>query len=95
MSRLSTGYHDSSAAGLRSHRFAPDTYLAMDDDDKRPTRAELDAMLGFGGDKPDRKHAGFRLTGERLDPDAITQATGLTPQLSHREGRATASFARG
>jgi hypothetical protein len=58
----------------------------MDDDDKRPTRAELDAMLGFGGDKPDRKHAGFRLAGDRLDPDAITQATGLTPQVSHRKG---------
>lgn len=58
----------------------------MDDDDNRPTRAELDAMLGFGGDEPDRKHAGFRLMGERLDPDAITLATGLTPHHSHRKG---------
>jgi hypothetical protein len=55
-------------------------------DNKRPTRAELDAMLSLGGDEPDRKHAGFRLMGERLDPDAITQATGLTPHLSHRKG---------
>jgi hypothetical protein len=58
----------------------------MEDDDKRPTRAELDAMLSLGGDESDRKHAGFRLMGERLDPDAITHATGLTPHLSHRKG---------
>jgi hypothetical protein len=55
-------------------------------DDRRPTRAELDAMLSLGGDKPDRKHAAFRLMGERLDPGAITRATGLTPHLSHSKG---------
>jgi Domain of unknown function (DUF4279) len=60
-------------------------YWAMTDD-TRPTRAELDAMLSLGGDKPDRKHAAFRLMGERLDPGAITQATGLTPDLSYSKG---------
>lgn len=56
------------------------------DEDRRPTRAELDTMLGFGGDKPDRKHVSFRLMGDRLDPDAITRATGLTLYESHRKG---------
>jgi hypothetical protein len=33
----------------------------------------------MGGDAPDHKRASFRLMGERLDPDATTRATGLTP----------------
>jgi hypothetical protein len=57
-------------------------------DNKRPTRGELEAMLSFGGDKPDRKRASFRLIGVRLDPDAITRATGLTPSIAHRKGEA-------
>jgi len=32
-----------------------------------------------GGEEPDEKRASFRLAGDVLDPDAITQATGLTP----------------
>jgi hypothetical protein len=61
------------------------------DDDRRPTRAELDAMLSFGGEKPDQRRASFRLMGDRLDPDAITRATGLTPDVSHRKGDAHTS----
>ena len=43
-------------------------------------------MLGFGGDQPDDKRASFRLMGDRLDPDSITRATGLTPAVAHRKG---------
>lgn len=39
-----------------------------------------------GGDEADEKHATFRLSGERLDPEAITRATGLTPDIATRRG---------
>jgi len=54
-------------------------------DEKRKTREELDAMLSFGGDTPDRKHASFRLMGDDLDPAAITSALGIKPSMSHRK----------
>jgi hypothetical protein len=40
----------------------------------------------FGGDEPDEKHASFCFRGERLDPEAITRATGLTPDQVVRKG---------
>jgi hypothetical protein len=40
----------------------------------------------LGGDAPDHKLASFRLSGDALDPDAITRATGLTPDRAHRKG---------
>jgi hypothetical protein len=40
----------------------------------------------LGGEEPDHKGASFRLMGDALDPDAITQATGLTPDVAHRKG---------
>jgi Domain of unknown function (DUF4279) len=43
-------------------------------------------LVDVGGDDPDEKHATFRLIGERLDADAITQATGLTPDRATRKG---------
>ena len=39
-----------------------------------------------GGDEPDEKHATFRLVGERLDPEVITRATGLSPDRVVRKG---------
>jgi hypothetical protein len=45
-----------------------------------------DRMLSFGGDRNVRKRASFRLGGALLDPDAITRATGLTPDLCHKKG---------
>jgi hypothetical protein len=42
----------------------------------------------LGGDAPDRKRASFRLSGDALDPDAITRAIGLTPHATHRKGEA-------
>jgi Domain of unknown function (DUF4279) len=56
-------------------------------DQPSPNRSEgWDRMLSFGGDQNDRKSASFRLMGPSLDPDAITHATGLTPETSHRKG---------
>ena len=43
-------------------------------------------LRDVGGDEPDEKHATFRLVGERLDTEAITQATGLTPDRAIRKG---------
>jgi hypothetical protein len=40
----------------------------------------------LGGEEPDRKTASFRLHGDRLDPSAVTHATGLTPTDAHRKG---------
>jgi hypothetical protein len=55
--------------------------------DEQPNpKPRLDDMLGFGGDQPDHKRASFRLMGDRLDPDSITRATGLTPAVAHRKG---------
>jgi hypothetical protein len=45
-----------------------------------------DRMLSFGGGENDHKRASFRLIGPLLDPDAVTRATGLTPEVSHRKG---------
>ena len=39
-----------------------------------------------GGDEPDEKHATFRLVGERLEPEVITRATGLSPDRVVRKG---------
>jgi hypothetical protein len=39
-----------------------------------------------GGDTHDRKRASFRLRGDRLEPDVITELTGLTPDMAHRKG---------
>jgi len=33
-----------------------------------------------------RWKASFRVSGDRIDPDAITRATGLTPTMSHKQG---------
>jgi hypothetical protein len=52
---------------------------------ERKTKEEMAGFLSFGGDAPDRKHASFRLMGNRLDPEAITSATGVTPSESHRK----------
>ena len=46
----------------------------------------MPVLVDQGGDVPDEKHATFRLVGERLDPEAITQATGLTPDRATRKG---------
>jgi hypothetical protein len=43
-------------------------------------------LVDVGGDQPDEKHATFRLVGERLDPEAITRATGLIPDCAIRKG---------
>jgi hypothetical protein len=43
-------------------------------------------LVDVGGDEHDEKHATFRLVGERLDPEAITRATGLTPDRAIRKG---------
>jgi hypothetical protein len=43
-------------------------------------------LADLGGDEPDGKHATFRLVGVRLDPDAITPATGSTPDPTIRKG---------
>ena len=43
-------------------------------------------MLHFGGDAPDRKSAGFRVMGADLDPDRITEATGLLLDHAYRRG---------
>lgn len=43
-------------------------------------------LVEQGGDVPEEKHATFRLVGERLDPEAITRATGLTPDRAIRKG---------
>jgi hypothetical protein len=51
-----------------------------------PKPPRLDDMLSFGGDQHDRKRASFRLMGDRLAPDSITQATGLIPSVAHRKG---------
>ena len=63
----------------------------MDDPNEhdRPSadkRKPAPVLRDVGGDEPDEKHATFRLTGERLDPDAITQTTGLTPDGVVRKG---------
>lgn len=52
------------------------------------SKAKLPAgtYIVLGGDEPDEKGASFRLMGDALDPDAITQATGLTPSTWHRKG---------
>ena len=42
--------------------------------------------VSVGGERLDRRHATFRLTGDLLDPDQITAATGLEPTSSHRAG---------
>lgn len=42
--------------------------------------------IRIGGDAPDRKTASFRLLGDDLDPDAISQATGLRPDHAQRKG---------
>jgi hypothetical protein len=39
-----------------------------------------------GGNTYDRKRVSFRLRGDRLDPNAITEATGLAPDVAHRKG---------
>ena len=36
--------------------------------------------------QPDETTVSFRLTGDLLDPAAITEATGITPKASHRAG---------
>jgi Domain of unknown function (DUF4279) len=55
-------------------------------DDKPNSQPRLDGMLGFGGDRHDRKRASFRLMGDRLAPNSITQATGLIPSVAHHKG---------
>jgi hypothetical protein len=87
---------------LKGH--AVRSILGLMTDHKRPKRAELDAMLGFGGDKPDKKHAGSRLMGDRLDPDAnhprdrphaVTEPSqGRAATLAWRGRRAAALAAR-
>jgi hypothetical protein len=71
------------AAALTGER-TPADVERVDEQPKPDSR--LDDFLSLGGDNPDRKHAAFRLMGDRLDPDAITQATGLTPDVIHRKG---------
>ena len=46
------------------------------------------AVLG-GGRASAR--ASFRLIGDRIDPDAITRETGITPSRAHKPGEAVAS----
>jgi uncharacterized protein DUF4279 len=41
--------------------------------------------LVVGGGRA-RNKASFRLIGDRIDPDAVTRATGLTPSRSHKHG---------
>lgn len=55
--------------------------------DPEPTLAPGEYFV-LGGDEPDTRRASFRLMGERLDPDAITRATGLVPHHAHRKGEA-------
>lgn len=47
----------------------------------------------LGGEEPDEKSAGFRLIGDRLDPDAVTHALGLKPSEAHRKGDPNGRFA--
>jgi hypothetical protein len=42
----------------------------------------------LGGEEPDDKKASFRLIGERLDPEVVTQEIGLTPSRVHRKDEA-------
>lgn len=61
----------------------------MDDvteDDRGGASGRKVVLRDVGGDEPDEKHAIFRLVGERLDPEAITRATGLTPDRTIRKG---------
>jgi hypothetical protein len=59
----------------------------VDDADRQCSAPEPKPLLvNVGGDGPDRKHATFRLVGERLDPEAITRATGVTPDRTIRKG---------
>ena len=47
-----------------------------------------DTLIPMGGDSPaDRKHASFRLMGRRLDPDRLSELTGLRPRHAHRYGQ--------
>jgi Domain of unknown function (DUF4279) len=65
----------------------PPMRLAMES--PRDGKPHLGAMLGFGGDRPDHKRVSFRVMGADLDPDRITQATALSPDVAHRRGEPT------
>jgi hypothetical protein len=47
----------------------------------------------LGGEEPDEKRAAFRLMGDRLDPDTVTETLGLTPAAAHRKGDPNGRFA--
>jgi hypothetical protein len=47
-----------------------------------------------GGEEPDHKRASFRLRGDDLDPDEITELTGLTPEVAHRKGELRSATGR-
>jgi len=55
-------------------------------DGARTGKPDLDRMLSFGGDGPDRMHASFRVMGACLNPEKVTRITGLTPDDAHRRG---------
>jgi Domain of unknown function (DUF4279) len=63
------------------------------DENNRSSPGE-DVVAVVGGDEPEEKHATFRLVGERLDPEAITRATGLTPDRAVRTGDPVVSRGR-
>jgi Domain of unknown function (DUF4279) len=52
----------------------------------RADEPDLNRMLSFGGDSPDRKRASFRVMGAALDPEKVTRITGLAPDEAHRRG---------
>ncbi|MBJ7470006.1 MAG: DUF4279 domain-containing protein [Solirubrobacteraceae bacterium] len=53
-------------------------------------------LIRMGGESPaDRKHASFRLMGRRLDPDRMSELTGLRPRHAHRYGQLNVSRTTG
>ncbi len=55
-----------------------------------------DHTIPPGSDGPeDRKHVSFRLMGRRLDPDRLTELTGLRPRHAHRYGQLNLSRTTG